>query len=93
MKFKAAKSIEEAAKQPGGTTGAGVGLGVGAGMGMMLPGMIKEAFQKEENKTTQTPIGTEDLFEKMKKLKELLDVGAITQEEFDQKKAEWLAKL
>jgi len=93
MKFKAAKSIEEAAKQPGGSAGAGVGLGAGVGIGMMLPGMIKEAFQKEENKTAETPIEKEDPFEKIKKLKELLDMGAITQEEFNQKKAEWLTKV
>ena len=31
--------------------------------------------------------------EKLKKLKELLDVGAITQKEFDAKKAEHLEKL
>ena len=92
MKFKTAKSIEEAAKQPGGAAGAGVGLGAGVGMGMMLPGMIKEAFQSGQNNSSQDN-GGEDAFAKIKKLKELLDQGAISQEEFDKKKAEWLGKM
>jgi len=93
MKFKAAKSIEEAAKQPGGAAGAGVGLGAGVGMGMMLPGMIKEAFQEGKNNASQANASEEDAFAKIKKLKELLDMGAITQEEFEKKKAEWLGKI
>lgn len=93
MKFKTAKSIEEAAKQPGGTAGAGVGLGAGLGMGMMLPGMIKEAFQDEQKGKVNASEEGEDVFAKIKKLKELLDMGAITQEEFDKKKAEWLGKM
>ena len=46
MQFKAAKSMEEAAKNPSGNgASAGMGLGVGAGMGMMIPGMIGQAMQ------------------------------------------------
>lgn len=89
MKFKAAKSIEEAAKQPNGAAGTGVGLGAGVGMGMMLPGMIKEAFQGQQNSNSEETAA----FDKIKKLKELLDMGAITQEEFNKKKAEWLNKI
>lgn len=93
MQFKAAKSIEEAAQQPNGTAGTGVGLGAGLGMGMMLPEMIKEAIQKDKNETSQGTKTEEDAFAKIKKLKELLDMGAITQDEFEQKKAEWLGKI
>ena len=92
MQFKTAKSIEEAAKQPGGAAGAGVGLGAGVGMGVMLPGMIKEAFQTAQNNSTQANNG-EDAFTKIEKLKKLLDMGAITQDEFDKKKADWLGKM
>ncbi len=92
MQFKTAKSIEEAAKQPGGAAGAGVGLGAGVGMGVMLPGMIKEAFQSGQNNSSPANNG-EDAFAKIKKLKELLDMGAITQEEFEKKKAEWFGKM
>jgi membrane protease subunit (stomatin/prohibitin family) len=90
LKYKAARSIEEAAKQPGGSAGTGIGLGAGVGMGMMLPGMIKEAFRSDVSSQSDT---NEDVFAKIGKLKELLDAGAITQQEFETKKAEWLAKL
>lgn len=92
MQFKTAQSMEEAAKQPGGIAGAGVGLGAGVGMGAMIPGMMREAFQAS---TTDLPqaISEEDAFGKIKSLKELLDMGAITQEEFDKKKTEWLTKI
>lgn len=46
MQFKAAKSMEEAAKNPSGGASAGVGLGMGAGMGMMIPGMLNQAMQQ-----------------------------------------------
>jgi membrane protease subunit (stomatin/prohibitin family) len=47
MQFKAAKSMEEAAKNPsGGAAAAGMGLGVGAGMGMMIPGMLSQSMQQ-----------------------------------------------
>lgn len=47
MQFKAAKSMEEAAKNPsGGGAATGVGFGVGAGMGMMMPGMMQNAMNQ-----------------------------------------------
>jgi membrane protease subunit (stomatin/prohibitin family) len=47
MQFKAAKSMEEAAKNTSGSgASAGVGLGMGAGMGMMIPGMLNQSMQQ-----------------------------------------------
>lgn len=46
MQFKAAKSMEEAAKNTSGGASNGMGLGMGAGMGMMIPGMIGQAMQQ-----------------------------------------------
>ena len=46
MQFKAAKSMEEAAKNTSGGASSGMGLGMGAGMGMMIPGMIGQAMQQ-----------------------------------------------
>jgi membrane protease subunit (stomatin/prohibitin family) len=48
MQFKAAKSMEEAAKNTSANGGAaaGMGLGVGAGMGMMIPGMLAQSMQQ-----------------------------------------------
>lgn len=47
---------------------------------------LSNIFGKKNNKE----ISTDDSFDKIKKLKELLDIGAITQEEFDIKKKEYL---
>jgi len=52
LQFKAAKAIEEAAKNPtpGGTAAAGAGLGMGMGMGMIIPGMMQQAMSAEKSK-------------------------------------------
>ncbi len=38
MRYKAAESMQDAAKQPGGAAGQGMGLGMGFGMGQMMAG-------------------------------------------------------
>lgn len=95
MQFKAAKSIEEAAKNQGGTAAAGVGLGAGAGLGLMLPGMIHDAISRQGQ--SNTPQGAEpvndDPFERLGKLKKLLDAGAVSQEEYEAKKTELLSRM
>ena len=52
LKFKAAKAMGDAAKQPdtgaAGSAAAGMGLGVGAGLGMMLPGMLFKVLKEED---------------------------------------------
>ena len=53
LKFKTAQGIGDAAKQPGGTMGAGVGLGMGAGVGMMLPQMMQQAMQQGQGQQGQ----------------------------------------
>jgi membrane protease subunit (stomatin/prohibitin family) len=40
MQFKAAQSMQDAAKQPGGAAGQGMGLGMGLGYGQMMAGAI-----------------------------------------------------
>ena len=52
---------------------------------------ISGFFNKK--KAASAPTANDDVFDKIKKLSELKDMGAITQEEFDAKKAELLAKL
>jgi membrane protease subunit (stomatin/prohibitin family) len=83
MKFKIADTLEEAAKSSGGM-GDGLGLGAGLGMGMALPNLIQQNMQPNNNGSVAT---------KLKELKELLDLGAITQDEFDSKKQELLKQL
>jgi membrane protease subunit (stomatin/prohibitin family) len=82
MKFKIADSLEEAAKSGGGMS-EGLGLGAGLGMGMALPNMIQQNMQPSSSSAAT----------KLKELKELFDLEAITKEEFDKKKQELLKQL
>jgi len=47
MQFKAAQSIQDAAKQPGGAAGQGMGLGLGLGYGQMMAGALGGAQQQQ----------------------------------------------
>jgi membrane protease subunit (stomatin/prohibitin family) len=84
MKFKIADSLGDSTQSTGSGMGEGLGLGAGLGMGMALPNMIQQSMQ---------PNSTESVTDKLKQLKELLDMGALTQAEFDQKKQELLKQL
>ena len=90
MKFKAANALEDAANNPGGAAGTGVGLGAGIGMGYMLPQMINQAMSanKESGKFPQ-----DGPMDKLKKLKELLDIGAISKEEYENKKVKLMGEI
>nr|WP_315140606.1 SPFH domain-containing protein [uncultured Flavobacterium sp.] len=83
MKLKVANSLGDAAKNNG-IAGAGLGLGAGLGMGMAMPNMIQQAMQSNSS---------ESVTDKLKSLKELLDLGALTQDEFDIKKKELLKQI
>lgn len=83
MKFKIADSIGDAAKNNG-AAGTSLGLGAGIGMGMALPNLIQQSMNPQIN---------ESVSDKIKKLKELLDMGALSQQEFDDKKRELLKQL
>ncbi len=83
MKLKIADSLGDAAKNNG-AAGTGLGLGAGIGMGMALPNMIQQSMNPQNN---------ESVADKLKKLKELLDMGALTQDEFDTKKKELLKQI
>lgn len=85
MKYKVAVSMEEAAKNEGGAMGSMVGAGAGLGMGFAMPGMVQQSMPGSTN--------NESPMDKLKKLKELLDLGALTQEEFDEKKKELMNKM
>lgn len=83
MKFKIANAIGDVAQNNEGTN-AGLGLGAGLGIGMILPNLINQNSQQ---------INNESVSDKIKKLKELLDSRAITQNEFDEKKKELLKQI
>jgi len=48
MQFKAAQSIQDAAKQPGGAAGQGMGLGLGLGYGQLMAGALGGAQQQQQ---------------------------------------------
>jgi len=85
MKYKVALSVEKAAENQEGIASMGVGMGTGLGMGFMMPQMIQQSMQQVNEKESAT--------EKLKKLKELLDLGIITIEEFTQKKNKLMEQI
>ncbi len=90
MKYKAAISLEKAAENPNGSAAAGVGVGAGMGMGFLLPQMLQNSVRNDQGQST---FPSESPFDRIKKLKELLDIGAISKEEFEMKKKELLAGI
>lgn len=89
MKFQMGQSMEKAAENPTGNAGEGMGFGTGLGMGFMIPQMMNQAMQQNN----QSANSGEDSFTKLKKLKELLDMGAIDQAEFNETKKRILNSL
>ena len=90
VKYKAAMSLQDAAKNPSGGAAAGVGVGAGMGMGFILPQMLAGSMQPTQSSGSQvakTPM------DKLKSLKELLDMGALSQEEYDVKKEKLLGEF
>lgn len=77
------KALRDAARNEGGLAGAGLQLGVG----MELGKTFDTAKDQHLNADAVDPVT------KLKQLKLLLDENIITQEEFETKKKEWLAKL
>lgn len=83
MKLKIADALGNGHKSGGGMSD-GLGVGAGLGMGMAMPNMIQNAIQ---------PSANESITDKLKNLKELLDLGAITEDEFETKKKELLKQI
>ncbi|MFC4232183.1 SPFH domain-containing protein [Parasediminibacterium paludis] len=83
MKFKIANAFGNVTNNYD-EIGTSLGFSMGLGMGIMLPNLINSLPQQASNGS---------ISDKIKKLKELLDFGAITQIEFDKKKNELLKQL
>jgi membrane protease subunit (stomatin/prohibitin family) len=84
-KFQSADAIATAAAQPGGIAGIGAGAAAGAAIGQAMVRGLGQA----------TPAGGagDDPFERIEKLHKLLAAGAISQAEYDAKKAELLGRI
>jgi membrane protease subunit (stomatin/prohibitin family) len=101
MKFKTAQSIEKAAENEGAGGAAGVGAGLGAGM--MMANMMGQTFQNAQGQGGQQTggqqgnatdkISADEIMSTIEKLGKMKESGLITQEEFDSKKKDLLAKL
>jgi membrane protease subunit (stomatin/prohibitin family) len=76
----------------GGIAAAGAGLGMGIAAGGVFGNMAQQNFNQPQQQQPQQP-STESPVEKLKQLKEMLDMGAISQEDFDAKKKEILSKM
>jgi membrane protease subunit (stomatin/prohibitin family) len=72
---------------------AGAGLGMGIGAGSIFGSMAQQVFNPLNPSSQQTNIQQESPIEKIKQLKEMFDLGIISQEEFDIVKQEILNKL
>lgn len=98
--YQTATAIPMAAQNEGGLAGIGAGLGVGAGIGQAMAGAM--AGMMTPNQTAPatapqsaeaSPTNTEDPQAKLAKLKTLLDNQLITQEDYDNAKAQVLKQL
>lgn len=87
VRFQSAQAIETAAAQSGGVAGAGAGMAAGLAIGQTMAGGMGMGMG--------APAGApaEDAYAQIEKLHKLVTIGAITQEEFDAKKAELLSRI
>lgn len=86
--FQTATSIEKAAENEGGGAGAGVGIGAGFAMGNLMSQNMNQQNQQQNQPQTK-----EDIMKLLKDLGDLKTSGILTEEEFNTKKTELLAKL
>ena len=87
-KFQSAEAIETAAANPGGLAGLGAGAAAGMAIGQtMAAGLAGGAPAAGGGAQAEDPYAA------VEKLHKLLTIGAISQEEFDTKKAELLGRI
>ena len=88
QQFQQAQAIEKAAENPSGGAGEGVGIGMGMGMAQMM--MNQQKGQEQGSSKAQT---REEILATLKELGALKEAGILTDEEFESKKKELLARL
>ncbi len=86
-KFQAAEAIEIAAGQDGGMAGLGAGAAAGMAIGQVMSGALGGVAAAAPTAVAEDP------FAVIEKLHKLQVAGAITQAEFDAKKAELLSRV
>ncbi|MGZ8361147.1 MAG: SPFH domain-containing protein [Allosphingosinicella sp.] len=88
-KFQSAEAIEAAASQPGGIAG----IGAGAAAGMAIGQTMAAGLSGGGGGGGGGGQAAEDPFALIERMHKLLTIGAITQEEFDAKKAELMGRI
>jgi membrane protease subunit (stomatin/prohibitin family) len=88
VRFQSAEAIETAAAQSGGVAGIGAGAAAGMAIGQNMVGGIGGGATSGASAAPG-----EDAYAQIEKLHKLLTLGAITQSEFDAKKADLLSRI
>jgi len=92
MQLQAADAMRDAANAPGGNlAGAGVGIGAGVGLGQMMTQAMGGATQPQQ--PAAPAAAANGPMAKLQQLKQMLDGGLITQDEYDQKKTDILSQM
>lgn len=89
--FQQAEAIEKAAENPSGGAGEGIGIGVGLGMAKMF--MDKQGKEEKSDDNSAKEPTKEEIIGLLKELGQLKESGILTEEEFNEKKKELLARL
>lgn len=87
-RFQTAEAIEQAAGADGGVAAVGAGIAAASALGAAMTGGLAPAAP-----TSTAAQPAEDPFATIEKLHKLMTIGALSQEEFDAKKAELLARI
>ncbi len=91
QQFQSAQAIENASKNPGGA-GEGLGMGMGFGMANMMMQQQQQATQQNAPQGDNSQ-SKEEIMKMLKDLGDLKQAGILTDEEFESKKKDLLARL
>ena len=94
MQFQAANALEKSAENPGGGN-AGIDMGAGLAMGQMMMNQMNQSSNQSNagGGSGAQEMSKDEIMKLLKELGELKESGILTQEEFDAKKKELLARL
>ena len=93
VRFQTAEAIDTAAGQSGGMAGIGAGAAAGMAIAQSVAGSFAQPAPAAPAPAAATGAPAEDPYQQIEKLHRLMTAGAITQEDFDAKKAALLAKI
>ncbi|MEZ4828148.1 MAG: SPFH domain-containing protein [Bacteroidia bacterium] len=91
MQFQAANALQKSAENPNGGSG-GMEMGTGFAMGQMMMNQMNQMNQ-QNNQGGNKEMSKDEIMKLLKDLGELKASGILTEEEFNAKKTELLAKL